>query len=120
MDLKPYLDAAQKADEKAQSVMADINAAFLLDTEDGRAKALELRPALDEAQKQAKEANQLYVSMRDASSASSEAAKLFIPAGAASAANAASASKEMKREEFAALPADQQLAFVKSGGKVTD
>lgn len=63
MNLKPYFDAANQADEKVKRTAAEIDAAFQAGDQK---KAMDLRPALDEAKIAAKNANDLYISMRDA------------------------------------------------------
>lgn len=78
MNLKPYYDAAQSADNRVQSVAAQIDAHFQAGEND---QAVALRANLDEARTKAKEANDLYLSMRDASQASNLGQ--FTPAGAA-------------------------------------
>lgn len=118
VDLKPYFDAARAADDEVQRIMGEMNAAFTEGTEDGKAKALELRPKLDEAKKKAEAANQLYLSMRDAASTSDGVAKNFIPAAEGAAQEGKSPSKT--RAEFFAMNAAERMKFVKNGGKVVD
>lgn len=78
MILKPYYDAAQAANQlvtaKAEEIDALFNAGKI-------SEALELRPALDEAKTKATSANQLYLSMQDASAPGSDPASRFTPAG---------------------------------------
>lgn len=75
MDLKTFFDAANKADEEVARIRGDIKTAF--DAGDKK-KAMDLRPALDEAKKVADEANALYVSMRDSGEAG-DAGRKFTP-----------------------------------------
>ncbi len=75
MDLKPYFDAANKADEEVKRIAGEIDAAFRAGDQK---KAMDLRPALDEAKVKAKEANELYLSMRDAGE-NDGAARKFTP-----------------------------------------
>lgn len=75
MDLKPYFDAANKADEEVKRIAGEIDSAF---NSGDKKKAMELRPALDEAKNKAKEANELYISMRDAG-AGGDAGRKFTP-----------------------------------------
>lgn len=77
MNLKPYFDAAQSADAKVQEIAAKIDAHFQAGEQD---QALTLRASLDEAKAKAKAANDLYLSMRDAST--SQLPEQFVPAGA--------------------------------------
>lgn len=77
MNLKPYFDAAQSADERVQTLAAKIDAHF---NAGEQAQALALKADLDAAKNAAKNANDLYLSMRDASEATSVGQ--FKPAGA--------------------------------------
>jgi hypothetical protein len=124
IDLKPYFDHARSADEDKQRILNEMNAAFNDGTEEGKAKALELRPSLDEATNKALAANELYLSLRGASQQNS-AADQFVPvapeAGKTSVEDGQSAAaKEMKRDDFIALDADSRMKFMKAGGKVTE
>jgi len=63
-DLKPYYDAVQTAEARVQEIAARIDELFQAGEVD---EAMKLRPELDEAKNNAKQANQLYMSMREAS-----------------------------------------------------
>lgn len=117
-NLKPYLDAAISADADVQRVMAEIDIAFNLGTPEGQTQALELRPTLDAAKAKSVSANELYVSMRDASLVNDNAAKNFTaPADPASQQDQ---KKLMTRSAFDALESYARMAFVQAGGKITD
>lgn len=75
MDLKPYLDSANKADAEVKRIRNEMNDAF---SAGDKKKAIDLRPALDEAKTIADEANTLYVSMRD-SGETNDAGRKFTP-----------------------------------------
>lgn len=120
VDLKPMLDDARKASDEVQTILNQMTTAFNEGTEEGKAKALELRPKLDEAQKKAKDANDLYVSARNASNVSDSAAKNFVPVPDNPAGGASDSKSEMKREEFSALDAAARMKFVHDGGTVID
>jgi HK97 family phage major capsid protein len=78
MNLKPYYDAVVTAEARVQDLAGQINALFEKNqTED----ALKLRPDLDLAKSAAKNANDLYLSMRDAVSDGQTPAQRFVPAG---------------------------------------
>ena len=119
IDLKPYFDSAQAADEEVQRIMNQMNAAFEKGTEEGKQEALDLRPALDEAKTKAADANTLYISMRDAASASSAAAKQFVPVNDQAAQNPG-AGKSLTRDVFTALDAAARMKFIKDGGTLVD
>lgn len=121
LDLKPQYDAARAASEKVQAILNDMKAALDAGTEEGKQKALELRPALDQAKIEADNANQLYLSMRDAAGTTDNAARLFVPAGSAVSPDAATANaKEMTRAAFMGLDPEAQMKFMKAGGKLVE
>jgi HK97 family phage major capsid protein len=77
MNLKPYYDAVVTAEARVQDLAGQINALFEKNqTED----ALKLRPDLDLAKATAKNANDLYLSMRDAVGEGQTPAQRFVPA----------------------------------------
>ncbi len=118
IDLKPYFDAARTADDEVQRVMNEMHTAFNEGTEDGKQKALDLRPSLDEVQQKADEANKLYISMRNAANVSSDAAKNFVPVPET---NQEEIEKiALKRADFLALDAAARMKFIQGGGKVTE
>jgi hypothetical protein len=120
IDLKPYFDAAQKADEDVQRLMADMHASFNDGTEEGKAKALEMRPQLDAAKDKAVEANKLYISMRNAGNVGNEAARNFVPVVDTAAGEQEADKKEMKRADFELLDAKARMAHIQGGGTVVD
>jgi HK97 family phage major capsid protein len=78
MNLKKYLDKANEAEARVQSIAAQIDEHF----EAGESgKALELKSQLDTAKADAKEAHELYVSMLNVSSGGSDPGQRFVPAG---------------------------------------
>ena len=117
IDLKPYFDTAQKADEEVQRIMNDMHTSFNGGTEEGQAKALEMRPQLDAAKNKAQAANDLYISMRNAAATSNDVARKFVPV-ADDLVDDPKAAKEMKRQEFEALDTDARMKFIKAGGKL--
>lgn len=119
IDLKPYLDAARAADEDVQKILKEMDTSFNSGSDEGKLKALEMRPKLDEAKKKAKEANDLYISMRDSSLAPSDLGKEFVPV-TSNVIPEASAGKVMDRDAFLNLDAKSQMAFIQDGGKVVD
>ena len=78
INLKQFFDAAQAADAAVTKIATEINALFEAgDTE----KALALRPKLDELKAKAKDASQMYLSMREASAGDGDPAQKFVPMG---------------------------------------
>lgn len=123
-NLKPYLDAAIAADTKVKSILSDMDAHFTNGTDEGKKKALELRPALDEAKSEAEAANQLYVSMRDASLINDSAAPLFTApsdtAATSQPTDEGNTPKVITLQAFQALTPEDRLAFAKSGGTLKE
>lgn len=119
IDLKPYFDSAQAADEAVQQIMTNMNTAFAKGTDEGKQEALDLRPSLDEAKTKAANANALYISMRDAAATSSNAAQQFVPVTDGTNLPAP-AGKTMVRDEFTALDAAARVKFLRDGGIVVD
>lgn len=117
MKLKELYDAAKAADEKVQEVMQDMITAFEDGTEEGKLKALDLRPALDEAKAKAEEANRLYISARDADIEDPDAAaRKFVPVSE----GGNSQKKTMTREEFNKLNAAERMSFMLADGKLIE
>jgi hypothetical protein len=115
--LKELYDAAKAADEKVQEVMQEMITAFEDGTEEGKLKALDLRPALDEAKIEAEKANLLYISARDADFEDPDAAaRKFVPVSEGGNAQ----KKEMSREEFDKLNAAERMSFMLADGKLID
>ena len=120
-NLKPYYDAALKADEEVKRILAEMDTHFNDGTPEGKQKALELRPALDEAQKQAKEANELYTSMRDASLVNDNMASLFtLPPDPANNDQKDDSPKVINRAAFDVMNIRDRQKFVNSGGQIVD
>ena len=119
MDLTVYFEGAQQATEAVQAILREMDAAYSTGAEEGKARAMALRPALDEARAKAKAANELYVSMRDATAASESAAKQFVPTADLGTPAPASA-QTLQRQAFSALPLVEQARYIQSGGVVAD
>jgi len=118
IDLKPYFDAAQAADNEVQRILSEMNEHFNAGTEEGKQAALDMRPALDGAKAKAADANSLYISMRDAAAQSNSAARTFVPVSENL--TAGDPVKEMTRQNFDALDVPARLKFMRSGGIVTE
>jgi len=108
-------------------ILNEMDVAFNDGTPEGKETALSLRPALDEAQKKAKDANELYASMRDASLVNDSMARLFTTPpdpgqkehdGARAPSDAEP--KVIQRADFDALNPAARMTFMKSGGRVED
>jgi hypothetical protein len=120
-NLKPYYDAALAADAKVKQILSEMDTAFNEGTDEGKQKALDLRPALEEAKTKAEEANKLYASMRDASLINDSSAALFTtPPDPAGNDQKDESPKVMKRSDYQALTPKARLVFSKAGGRLED
>lgn len=122
-NLKTYYDAALAADAEVKRILNEMDAAFNDGTEEGKEKALKLRPALDEAKAKAEQANQLYASMRDASLVNDKMGALFtLPPDLANTdqADSSQSAKVINRAGLQALDPAARMAFIKAGGKVVE
>ena len=119
IDLKAVYDAAKAADEKVNAVLMEMTAAFEEGTEEGKQKALALRPALEAAKADSKQANDLYVEMRDARADSDEHARKFVPVNK-DAAKASEPAKTMTNAEWLALSFVDRRKFFADGGQIVE
>jgi hypothetical protein len=119
-NLKPLLDAAQRADAEMIQIRDEILRLADEGTEESVTKAKDLRPKLEAAKTKAEEANQLYASVRDASLVQDNVAPLFTPPADPAKDDQAKAPKVMNRAAFEALNPAERMSFARSGGKVTD
>jgi HK97 family phage major capsid protein len=78
MNLKRFYDAANAAEARVQQIAAQINDLFEKNQVE---EAQKLRPQLDAAKAEAKEANQLYLSMLAATQSEGDPAQRFVPVG---------------------------------------
>jgi hypothetical protein len=120
LDLKPYFDAVNAAEEEVQRVASEIDALFQEGTDEGKTKALALRPALEEAQNKKAEAVALYESMQKANRPN-DVAKNFVPISNTQPDDEeASQPTIIKRQAYDALTPYDRGKFIKSGGRVED
>jgi len=120
LDLKPYHDAVIATDAEVKRIANEVDAHFQEGTDEGKEKALALRPALDEAQNKADEALNLYESLKKAARPS-DVAMNFVPVSTIPPnPEAPETPGQMKRPDFEALNAVEKRKFALSGGKVVD
>lgn len=120
MDLKAYYDDAVAKAEKVQQVAAEIDSHFKDGTDEGKQKALDLQPKLDEAQAAADEAMAFYEKMQNATRPN-DVLKNFIPASETDAdPEEGSQPSVIKRVDFDEMPLIDQANFIHSGGTVED
>lgn len=119
MDLKKVYDAVKAANAKVDEILNQMLVAFEGEDEEAVKKALELRPALDEAKAKADEANQLYASMRDANVDEKSPASKFVPVNG-TAQQQAEGAKTKTRAEFEQMTNRERHEFIANGGAVVD
>lgn len=120
LDLKPYYDAVVDAEAEVQRIAAEIDTQFRVETEEGQAKALELRPALEDAQSKLEDATKFYESMQN-STRPNDVIKNFIPVSNTQAdPDEGSQPTLIKRQDYDALSLVDRANFIRSGGKIED
>ena len=122
-NLKPYLDAARKADDEVKRILNEMDTLFNDGTPEGKQKAVALRPMLEQAQNTAKDCNDLYTTMRDASLVNDQMAALFTaPPDPFQTQNGQmdQGPKVINRAGLQALSPFARMEFVKAGGRVID
>ncbi len=120
MDLKPYYDEAVAAEAEVQRIAAEIDTLFRDGTDEGKKKALEMRPALDEAQTKLDDANAFYEKMQNATRPN-DVLKNFIPASETDAdPEEGSQPSVVKRADFDKMSPKNQYDFIHLGGTVED
>jgi alcohol dehydrogenase class IV len=103
-----------------QRIANEIDAFFREGTDESKAKALALRPALDEAQAKHDQAVTLYESMQKANRPN-DVAKNFVPVSTTSPTDAeGSQPTVIKRQEYDRMTLIDRARFIKSGGKLED
>jgi len=120
LDLKPYFDAVNTAEAEVQRVANELDVLFREGTEESTQKALDLRPALDEAQSKHAEAVSLYQAMQK-TNRPNDAAKNFIPVSNTEPDPAGSKQPSViKREAYERLSLVDRAQFIRSGGTLED
>jgi ElaB/YqjD/DUF883 family membrane-anchored ribosome-binding protein len=120
LDLKPYFDAVNAAEAEVQRVANELDVLFREGTDESKVKALELRPALDEAQTKHDQAVVLYEAMQKANRPN-DVAKNFVPISA-QLSNEAEGNQPtvIKRQEYDQMSLIDRARFIKSGGTLED
>ena len=118
-DLKPYFDAVNAAEAEVQRIAHEIDELFREGTDESKAKALELRPALDEAQNKYAETVSFYESMQMANRPN-DIAKNFVPVSNTKPDDEGSQPTVIKRQEYDRMSLVDRARFIKSGGTLED
>ncbi len=119
-DLKIYFDAVNTAEAEVQRIAHELDELFRQGTDESTARALDLRPALDEAQAKHTKAVELYESMQRANRPN-DVAKNFVPVSTTRSELAeGSQPTVIKRADYERLPLVDRAHFIRSGGRVED
>lgn len=118
LDLKPYFDAVNAANEKVQRVATELDALFTEGTDESKKKALEMRPALDQAQVELAEATALYEAMQMANRPN-DVARNFVPVSTTEEPEG-NQPTVINRQEYDQMSLIDRALFIRSGGKLTD
>jgi ElaB/YqjD/DUF883 family membrane-anchored ribosome-binding protein len=120
LDLKPYFDTVNAAEAEVQRVASELDALFREGTDESKVKALELRPALDEAQSKHADAVSLYEAMQLANRPN-DIAKNFVPVSNATPEPAeGSQPTTIKRAEYDKMSLRERAFYIRSGGTLED
>jgi aspartate aminotransferase-like enzyme len=118
MDLKPYFDRAKADSAEVIRLKNELDTSFNLGTDEGIQAAIDLQPQLEAAIVKADQSNGLYISMRNADNAASNAASLFV--AETNEQDEEGGSKIMNRTAFIALTPAKREDYLKQGGKIQD
>jgi len=120
VDLKTYFDAVNTAEAEVQRVANEIDTLFREGSEESKAKALAMKPALDAAQARHAEAVELYEAMQK-TNRPNDVAKNFIPVSQTKTDTAENSQPTIiKRQEYDKLTPVDRAKFIKSGGRLED
>jgi hypothetical protein len=118
LDLKPYFDAVNMAEAEVQRIASELDVLFREGSEESKAKALEMKPILDQAQKAHAEAVELYQAMQQVNRPN-DVAKNFVPVSNESQTEG-SQPTVIKRQAYDGLSLVARANFIRSGGTVED
>jgi len=120
VDLKPYFDAVNAAEAEVQRIANDLDALFRQGTEESKAQALALRPALDAAQSKHAEAVSLYEAIQKANRPN-DIAKNFVPISNIPPDQAGGRQPAViQRQEYDRMSLVDRARYIKSGGVLED
>jgi len=119
IDLKPYFDAVNTTEAEVQHIAGELDVLFCLETEEGKAQALEMKAQLDEAQVKHDEAVAMYESMQNANRPN-DVAKNFVPVSTTQPEAVGNQPTVIKRQDYDKLSQIDRMRFIKSGGIVED
>src|SRR4030042_3190348 len=115
IDLKPYFDAVNTTEAEVQRIAGELDVLFRLETEEGKAQALEMKAQLDEAQVKHDEAVAMYESMQNANRPN-DVAKNFVPVSTTQPEAEGNQPTVIKRQDYDKLSLMDRAKFVQTGG----
>jgi hypothetical protein len=119
-NLKPFIDAVNAAADEVQRIASEIYTFYEEGSVESKVKALDLRPALDQAEAEHEKQLALYESMQKAHRPN-EIAKNFIPISTAQPDQTeGSQPTVIKRSAYNEMSLVQRAQFIKSNGTVED
>lgn len=116
---KNAYDLVNARSQKVKELALEIDAKLGQGSDEAIQEALDLRPALEEAEQKLNEAQELYQQLQNSAKKADDVAALFVPVSE-EAAKAAGESKTMNRQAFDALSPVEKVEFMKNGGQVTE
>ena len=114
---KNAYDLVNARSQKVNELALEIDAKLGQGSDEVVQEALDLRPALEEAEQKLNEAQELYQQLQDSAKKADDVAALFVPVSE-EAAKVDSRKDTLTRQEYQALSAAEQIAFVNKGGKI--
>lgn len=115
---KNSYDLVNARSQKVKELALEIDAKLGQGSDEAIQEALDLRPALEEAEQKLNEAQELYQQLQNSAKKADDVAALFVPVSA-EAARVAGESNVISRDAWEEMTPKEQTAFVEKGGKVS-
>ncbi|MGI6260020.1 MAG: hypothetical protein ACOYKC_09210 [Anaerolineaceae bacterium] len=115
---KNSYDLVNARSQKVKELALEIDAKLGQGSDEAIQEALDLRPALEEAEQKLNEAQELYQQLQNSAKKADDVAALFVPVSD-EAARVAGESNVVSRDAWEKMSPKEQTAFVEKGGKVS-
>lgn len=115
---KNSYDLVNARGQKVKELALEIDAKLGQGSDEAIQEALDLRPALEEAEQKLNEAQELYQQLQNSAKKADDVAALFVPVSA-EAARVAGESNVISRDAWEEMTPKEQTAFVEKGGIVS-
>lgn len=120
LDLKTYLDAVNAAHDDVQRIAHNIDELLKEGSDESKAEALGMRPALEEAESKHAEAVTMYELMQKANRPN-DVARNFVPVSSTSISTELETQPGMmKRSAYDEMSHAERSKFIRAGGKIED